>query len=186
VRLTSRKYDLVSVDPPPPIQTAGAAVLYSREFYADAHHVLRPGGLMLQWLYFGIDLEQLKEHIRTFRSEFPHVLILIHLDDAAIYMLGSDAPINFDAATVSRFLDTAQAKEDIDGAPDSDVLPDQPWSETLEGMRWIQDDEVDRFVGAGPLITDDHPVTEYYLLHDLSHRGQDDELTGTMLREMTK
>ncbi len=39
VRLTSRRYDLISVDPPPPIETAGASVLYSQEFYADAHRV---------------------------------------------------------------------------------------------------------------------------------------------------
>jgi spermidine synthase len=183
-RMTSRKYDLIAVDPPPPIQTAGAAVLYSREFYADAHRALKPGGLMQQWLYFGVDLEQLKEHIRTFRSVFPHVTILIHLDDAAIYMLGSDQPITWDAATVSRFLDTPQAKEDIAGAPDSDALPDESWPDILNGMRWIQDEEVDRFVGDGPLITDDHPLTEYYLLHDLTHRGEE-QLTGAMLREMT-
>jgi spermidine synthase len=184
VRLTSRKYDLISVDPPPPIQTAGAAVLYSREFYADAHRALKPNGLMLQWLYFGIDLDQLREHVRTFRAEFPHVLILIHLDDAAIYMLGSDAPITWDAATVSRILESPAAKADMAGASDSASLPAQPWADTLAGMRWLQDDEVDRFAGAGPAITDDHPLTEYYLLHQLGHRNGED-LTGTMLRGLT-
>jgi len=184
-RLTSRKYDIVAVDPPPPIQTAGAAVLYSREFYADAHKTLRPGGLMLQWLYFGIDLDQLQAHIRTFRSEFLHVTILLHLDDAAIYMFGSDDPIAWDDATVSRFLETPQAKEDIAGAYDSYAIPDQPWSEILNGMRWIQDDQIDRFVGAGPMITDDHPLTEYYLLHQWQHRNDNLELTGAMLRELT-
>jgi spermidine synthase len=184
VRLTSRKYDLISVDPPPPIQTAGAAVLYSREFYADAHRALKPNGLMLQWLYFGIDLDQLREHVRTFRAEFPHVLILIHLDDAAIYMLGSDAPITWDAATVSRILESPAAKADMAGASDSASLPAQPWAETLAGMHWLQDDEVDRFAGAGAAITDDHPLTEYYLLHQLGHRNGED-LTGTMLRGLT-
>ncbi|MFI5266124.1 MAG: fused MFS/spermidine synthase [Chloroflexota bacterium] len=181
VRLTSRKYDLVSVDPPPPIQTAGAAVLYSREFYADAHRALRPDGLMLQWLYFGIDLDQLRQHLRTFRSQFHHVLVLIHLDDAAIYMLGSDAPITWDAATVSRILESPGARADIGGASDSASLPQKPWADILASMRWLQDDEVDRFAGDGPVITDDHPLTEYYLLHQLSHRDSE-ELTGAMLR----
>jgi spermidine synthase len=182
VRLTSRRYDLIAVDPPPPIQTAGAAVLYSREFYADAHRALRPGGLMLQWLYFGIDLDQLRQHLRTFRSQFRHVQILIHLDDAAIYMLGSDAPITWDAATVSRILESPAAKADIDGASDSASLPDEPWAETLAGMRWLADEEVDRFAGDGPFITDDHPLTAYYALHRLAHRGDGQELDGTMLR----
>ncbi|HEY8692571.1 MAG TPA: fused MFS/spermidine synthase [Chloroflexota bacterium] len=184
VRLTSRRYNLIAVDPPPPIQTAGAAVLYSREFYADAHRALRPGGLMLQWLYFGVDPDQLRQHMRTFRSEFRHVLVLINLDDAAIYMLGSDAPITWDAATVSRFLESPEAKADIAGAPDSSSLPEKPWSEILAGMRWLEDDQVDRFVGDGPMITDDHPLTEYYLLHELTHRGENEGVTGTMLRAL--
>src|SRR5207253_2049221 len=50
VRLSSRQYDIISVDPPPPIQSAGTVVLYTTEFYADAQRRLRPGGLMLQWL----------------------------------------------------------------------------------------------------------------------------------------
>jgi spermidine synthase len=183
-RLTTRKYDLIAVDPPPPIQTAGAAVLYSQEFYADAHRALKPGGMMLQWLYFGIDLDQLREHIRTFRSQFPHVLILIHLDDAAIYMFGSDAPIGWDDATVNRIMESPQAKADIGATSDADALPDQPWTETLAGMRWLQDGEVDRFVGDGPLITDDRPLTEYYFLHDLAHRGAA-EPTGDQLRALT-
>ena len=182
-RLTTHKYDLIAVDPPPPIQTAGAAVLYSQEFYADAHRALKAGGMMLQWLYFGINTDQLREHIRTFRSQFPHVLILIHLDDAAIYMFGSDAPIGWDDATVNRIMESPQAKADIGATSDADSLPDQPWTQTLAGMRWLQDGEVDRFVGDGPVITDDHPLTEYYFLHDLAHRGEADP-TGEQLRAL--
>jgi hypothetical protein len=38
-------------------------------------------------------------------------------------------------------------------------------------MVWLQDAQVDHFVGAGMLITDDHPLTEYYLLHQVFHGG---------------
>ena len=183
VRLTSRKYDLITADPPPPIETAGARVLYSREFYADVHRVLRPGGVMLQWLYFGVDLDQLRQHMRTFRSVFPHVLILMNFNDDAIYMLGSDAPIGWDTATVTRFLESPVAMKDIAGAPNSSYLPSGPWAEILATMRWLQDGEVDRFVGNGPMITDDHPLTEYYLLHGLGHRGEE-PLTGATLRAL--
>jgi spermidine synthase len=186
VRLTSRKYDIIITDPPPPIQTAGAAVLYSREYYADAHRALRPGGLMQQWLYFAdIDLDQLRQHMRTFRSEFRHMLVLIHTDDGAIYMMGSDEPISSDDATASRILDSPVARDDIAGAPDASALPDEPWPAIVAHMRWLQDEEVDRFVGDGPLITDDRPFTEYYALHQLRLRPKKGELTGAMLRELT-
>ncbi|HLY65753.1 MAG TPA: hypothetical protein VKU60_09490, partial [Chloroflexota bacterium] len=130
------------------------------------------------------DLDQLREHLRTFRSEFRHVSILIYLDDAAVYMLGSDDPISWDAATVSRILESPTAKADLDGASDSSSLPHRPWAETLAGMRWLDDEQIDRFAGSGPMITDDHPSTAYYLLHDLARRGQDQEVTGTLLRSL--
>lgn len=123
VRLTSRRYDLITVDPPPPIEAAGAAVLYTQQFYADAHHALRPGGLMLQWLYFGVDLDQFREHLRTFRSVFPHVRVLFTPRSGGVYLLGSDDPIAWTGVSVSQFLGTPQAAADIADAPDSAYLP---------------------------------------------------------------
>jgi spermidine synthase len=183
VRLTSRKYDLITVDPPPPIETAGARVLYSREFYADARRALRPGGVALQWLYFGVDLEELRQHMRTFRSQFPHVLVLINWNDDGVYMLGSDAPIAWNDATVARIFESPDARADIGSAPNAYALPARPWAEILGSMRWLQDVEIDGFVGDGPMITDDHPLTEYYLLHTLSRGGE--WVTGLSLRALT-
>jgi spermidine synthase len=182
VRLTSRRYDIISVDPPPPIETAGAAVLYSQEFYADAHRALRPNGLMLQWLYFGVDMNQFREHLRTFRSVFPHVSVVISPRKGGVYMLGSDAPIVWDVATISQLLESPQAAADIASAPDSRYLPHQSWSTIVARMPWLQDAGVDRFAGDGPIITDDHPLTEYYVLHQLFSPGQ--KVNEAVLRQL--
>jgi hypothetical protein len=29
-------------------------------------------------------------------------------------------------------------------------------------MRWMHDGDINRFAGDAPVITDDHPLTEYY------------------------
>jgi spermidine synthase len=186
VRLTAAKYDLISVDPPPPIESAGTVVLYTREFYADAHQRLRPGGLMLQWLYFGIDLEQFREHLRTFRSAFPHVLVLMSPRHGGVYMLGSDAPITWNDETVARFMETPQATRDISGAPDYQYLPTKSWPAILDSMRWLADGDVDRFVGDVPMITDDHPLTEYYMLHQLFTPGAGRNVTEADLRQASR
>jgi len=184
VRLSTRQYDLISVDPPPPIESAGTSVLYTRQFYADAHRRLRPGGVMMQWLYFGVDLKQLREHMRTFRSEFPHTTVLISPRHGGIYMLGSDAPITWDDAIVARFMTTPQATEDLTDAPDYPLLPRQSWPAIIDSMRWMRDGEVDRFVGDVPMITDDHPRTEYYLLHTLTTIGHNQGVNEAMLRSL--
>jgi spermidine synthase len=184
VRLTSRRYDLISVDPPPPIETAGASVLYSQEFYADAHRVLRSGGLMLQWLYFGVDLDQFREHLRTFRSEFRHVLLVISPRHGGVYMLGSDAAITWDVATISQLLESPQAAADIASAPDSRYLPNESWATIVASLPWLQDGAIDRFAGDGPMITDDHPLTEYYVLHQLFSAGHGQKVTEALLRRL--
>jgi spermidine synthase len=190
VKLTSRRYDLISVDPPPPLNTAGAAVLYSQQFYQDAHHALRPGGLMMQWLYFGVDLDELRKHLRSFRSVFPHVLVMFSPRHGGIYMLGSDSPITFEEATVTRIMGSTQAAADFSDAPDSNLLPKDPWTVILKSMVWLQDGQVDQFTGDGPMITDDHPLTEYYVLHDLfnhdlSDRGGQRYVSEDLLRGLT-
>jgi spermidine synthase len=182
VKLTSRRYDLITVDPPPPIQAAGAAVLYTEQFYADAHHALSPGGLMLQWLYFGVDLAQFREHLRTFRSVFPHVLVFFDPRGGGVYMLGSDDPIASTDASVSQFLESPQAVADVASAPDAVYLPAGSWVDRIHRMVWLRDTQVDRFVGAGPIITDDHPLTEYYLLHQLFDSGP--SVTEARLRQL--
>ncbi len=182
VRLTSRRYDLISVDPPPPIETAGAAVLYSTEFYADAHGALKPGGMMMQWLYFGVDQQQLREHMKSFRSQFKHVSVLISPRHGGLYMLGSDAPISWDAATVSRIFESPEGAADLQSAPDSQYLPKQSWPAIIDSMPWLVDGQVDRFVTDAAMITDDHPLTEYYLLHKLTRAQGEKNVTEEMLR----
>jgi hypothetical protein len=86
-------------------------------------------------------------------------------------MLGSDDSITWTDPSVSQFLGSSQAVADIAGAPDAAYLPAGSWADRLRAMTWLRDGQVDRFAGAGSIITDDHPLTEYYLLHQLFDGG---------------
>jgi spermidine synthase len=184
VHLSSRAYDIISVDPPPPIQSAGTVVLYTREFYADAKQRLRPGGLMMEWLYFGVNADQLREHLRTFRSVFPHVLVLISPMHGGVYMIGSDSDISWSASTADRIMGSPQAMQDITSAPDYWKIAGRSWPDVLAGMRWLKDGDVDRFAAGAPMITDDRPRTEYYLLHQLFIPGFGRYVTEADLRRL--
>jgi spermidine synthase len=183
VRLTSRHYDAISVDPPPPIQTAGAVVLYTREFYADAHRRLNPGGVMLEWLYFGVSLDELREHLRTFRSQFKHVDVLLSPMQGGLYMVGSDDSLGWDATTASRILGSPETTQDIGDAPDYPRLVGRSWPEILDGTRWLRDGQVDRFAGGAPLITDARPRSESYLLQQ-AFAGDWRHVTARQLRHL--
>ena len=184
VKLTPKRYDIISVDPPPPLHSAGAGILYTREFYADAHRALHRNGVMLQWLYYAVDVSELREHLHTFRSVFPHVSVLLSPLHGGLYMLGSDGNLGWDSATASRVLGSAQATRDLRTAPDYGAIAGRPWPQILAGMRWMQDGEVDRFAGSAPLITDDRPRTEYYILHHLFAARDDRDVTEARLRKL--
>ena len=47
---TNDQYDVITRDPPPPVETAGTSLLYSAEFYSTIRRRLRPGGMLQQWL----------------------------------------------------------------------------------------------------------------------------------------
>ncbi|HST87710.1 MAG TPA: hypothetical protein VLJ14_04970, partial [Ktedonobacterales bacterium] len=49
-------------------------------------------------------------------------------------------------------------------SPEHDV---SGWASLIPRLVWIQGDQVAAFAGAGPLVTDDHPLPEYFLLRHL-------------------
>jgi spermidine synthase len=52
---TQEKYDVIVVDPPPPIQAAGCSLLFSTEFYDLVKQHLKPGGILQAWIPAGGD-----------------------------------------------------------------------------------------------------------------------------------
>jgi predicted membrane-bound spermidine synthase len=45
---TNKMFDVIVIDPPPPVEVAGSSLLYSTEFYAVAKRRLRPDGILMQ------------------------------------------------------------------------------------------------------------------------------------------
>ncbi len=166
IELTDQYYDIIVVDPPPPIYSSGVSVISSREFFAAAKARLTPGGVMMQWIPYGPTLYEFKAHLRTFRNVFPHVIVAFGPGDYGLYMLGSDQPIAFDSTAIHQVLSRPRIVEDLSSAVDSPQHDLDGWAALIPTLVWIQGDQVARFVGDGPLVTDDHPLSEYFLLRD--------------------
>lgn len=166
VEMTSQHYDIIVVDPPPPTYSSGVSVITSREFYAAAKARLAPGGVMMQWIPYGSTLSEFKAHVRTYRAVFPHVIIAFGAAGSGLYMLGSEQPIAFDAATIQQALSRPGIVEDLSSAFDSPRHNLAGWAALIPTLIWVQGDQVARFAGKGPLVTDDRPLPEYFLLRD--------------------
>jgi spermidine synthase len=164
IELTDRHYDIIVTDPPPPIESAGVSVISSREYYAAGRARLNPGGVMMQWIPWGQTLDEFRAHLRSFRSVFPEVLVAFGPGGYGLFMLGSDEPISFDPANVAAILARPGVTEDLSSAFDSPEHDAAGWARRIPTLVWISGDEVARIAGDGPLITDDRPLPEYFLL----------------------
>jgi spermidine synthase len=163
VRLSRETYDLVAVDPAPPIESAGSVVLYTREFLTEGKARLRPGGVFMLWIPYALPMEDFKEHVRTFAGVFGHVRLVLSPGRHGVFMFGSDAPLEFTEPNIRRVLGTPAALRDLNDVPDHPPTDADGWVEVIRRSQWLADDELRSFIGPGPEITDDRPRSEYFL-----------------------
>jgi spermidine synthase len=184
VELTARRYDIIVTDPPPPIEGAGVSVISSLEYYQAGRNRLNPGGVMMQWIPYGQTVDEFKAHIRTFRSAFPNVLIAFGPGGYGFLMLGSDEPLALSDQAMTQVLRRPNVLDDLSSAYDSPEHTEAGWVQRIHSLLWIQGDAVARFAGDGPLITDDRPLPEYFLLRR-SFGPSSPRVSPSVLRNLT-
>jgi len=147
--LTPHRYDVVTADVILPIW-AGAGNLYSAEYFQLMKRVLEPGGLVLQWVA-GTEAEY-KTIARTFLSVFPQTTVW---SDGSL-LLGSVEPLQLRQRDFTWKLEVPGRREALRELGVESF-------EQLLGMFVAGPHELAAFVGDGPLLTDDKPLTEYFL-----------------------
>jgi spermidine synthase len=173
VRLSDKKYDIIAIDSPPPIWSAGAVVLLTQEFYQEAAQRLNPGGILATYLPLQPAPIQ-KMILRTFRSVFPYMTVVYepHNNPGGDYILGSQAPITFSPAALQATFGSPAAQADLAGAPDFPVESTAWWVAKIPASVRMTNNQVNAFTGPGPLLTDDRPLTEYFMLADSDPRAE--------------
>ena len=119
LELATEQFDIMVTDPPPPIESSGASVISSLEYYRAGHDHLTPGGVMMQWVPFGAPEEDFKDHVRTFASVYPNVMVIRGAGGYGAYMLGSDEPLSMDPDVIREILARPGVLADISSAYDS-------------------------------------------------------------------
>lgn len=94
---THEPYDLIISEPSNPWIT-GASNLFTREFFADAHRSLRPGGQLLQWVQlYSLPPSGLRAILASLQDEFPYVYGFARGADAVdLMLLARDTPLAAD------------------------------------------------------------------------------------------
>jgi spermidine synthase len=163
VRLSRQTYDMVAVDPAPPIESAGSVVLYTREFLTEGKARLRPGGVFMLWIPYALPLDDFKDHVRTFAGVFGHVRLVLSPGRHGVFLFGSDAPLEFTEDNIRRILGNPDAIRDLNDVPDHRPTDAAGWVKAVRRSQWLADDQLRTWLGPGPEITDDRPRSEYFL-----------------------
>ena len=156
---TRESWDVITIDPPPPVEAVGSSLLYSREFYAVAARRLRPGGVLQQWVPAG-DRLVFASFTRALAESFSHVRAFRSVGGYGIHYLASERPLPpLTAAELAARLPPDAAADLVEWGPG------QTAAEQLAivlGQEVALSDLV--AVPGAEALTDDRPVNEYYLL----------------------
>ncbi len=159
LKRTREKYDVMVIDPPPPVEAAGSSLLYSKEFYAVVKEHLNPGGILQIW-FPGGSLPTLEAVLHSLYESFPHVRCFDGVNNFGIHFLASSDPIP--PATGQELAARMPPKAQAD-------LLEWPHPLDLPGYLNLVLSNETRITdvlmpGLDYRITDDRPFNEYFLL----------------------
>jgi spermidine synthase len=147
--LTTERYDVITADIIQPFH-AGAGNLYSLEYFRLARRVLRRGGLMLQWIG-----QREETHyrliMRTFLEAFPDATLWVE----ANLLVGSLEPLRVSREAFERRLADPAVRAAF-------ARVGLETFDALIAKYTAGPDEMRRFLGPGPVLTDDRPLVEYH------------------------
>lgn len=158
---THETFDVITIDPPPPIPAAGSSLLYSREFYEIIKKRLNHNGIVQQWIPGGDPISQ-ASFCKAFKQSFPFTRFYLSLQNCGIHCLASMIPLQpFDPKTISQKL-PPRALDDL-----LEWTPRLTAPQLFEQLHEISYDQIILSHPDVPSLEDDRPMNEYYFLRQL-------------------
>ena len=162
LRMNSKRFDVVISEPSNP-WLAGCADLFTTEFFGFGARALQSHGLFCQWVQlYGLSPDSLRTIVRSFSAVFPYVHVISTIEDTDILLLGSRHPfaLNIDRARLR--MGQEEIHQDLaDPRVNIDTI------QQLASRFILGPEEVNAYIGSGPLHTDDLPVIAYLAPKDL-------------------
>ncbi|HEV2455395.1 MAG TPA: fused MFS/spermidine synthase [Verrucomicrobiae bacterium] len=159
------KFDVVVIDPPPPVEAAGSSLLYSTGMYDLIKQHLNPHGIVQVWYPGGSDPLTRQAVVASATASFPNVRCFVSVNGWGLHILASEDPIR-----------VPPPAELLAGIPEPAKCDLLEWSESkdiIKDMSTVFSHEVTAGETPNPnltvQITDDDPVNEYFLLRRHGH-----------------
>jgi spermidine synthase len=161
----TEKYDVITLDPPPPIGAPTSSLLYSREFYEIAKRHLQPDGVMQVWLPGG-DAATQASIAKALKDSFPNARAFQSMEGWGLHFLASLQPLT-----------TVRASVLASRLPRSAALDLVEWGPKLTAVEQFEtvlrrEVPLDSLIAKAPRVpalTDNEPINEYFFLRSNFH-----------------
>jgi spermidine synthase len=161
---STERYDVITLDPPPPVQAAGSSLLYSKEFYSIVRQHFQPGGILQQWIPQG-DAVVLASVSRALKESFPYVRVFEYGHNISFQFLASEHPIpERTPDELAQRMPAKAAQDLVEWSPN--VPPQQIFSFIIQHETSI--DQVIALAPEAPSLQDDRPMNEYFILREFA------------------
>jgi spermidine synthase len=152
-----KQYDVITIDPAPPLESAGTVNLYSREFFALCKGRLKPGGLVCLWVAPAIASE-VRMIMRTFTDVFPEATLWQGIKYPGFFLIGPADHLVIDAARFAKAGEDKAIVADLNEWKGGLKAPQE-----LLALLLLNREQFREYVRGQRVITDDHPYTEFPL-----------------------
>lgn len=160
-------YDVIVLDPPPPIEAAASSLLYSKEFYAIARQHLQPGGILQQWFPSSNDPTTIASVAKALKESFPYVRVFRSIEKSlGCHFLASNSPLpSYSAETLASHLPPAAVADFLEW--DATSTAQRQFDRLLQKELPI-DNLISPAPGA-PALQDNRPINEYFVLRRMGN-----------------
>lgn len=171
-----QQYDVVTIDPAPPFFSAGTVNLYTREFFELVKSRLKETGVLCLWIPPENKIE-VRMVVRTFLDVFEHTDAWTGANYKGLYLIGGRRPIGKGAEKIRQAFQNPQMVNDLTEWDDTCATP-----EKVLDLYVAPGDDLRKLYADVPMVTDDHPYTEFPLLRVINEH-KPPEFNGISLRE---
>jgi spermidine synthase len=173
--LNQKAYDVITIDPAPPIYSAGTVNLYTREFLELCKSRITASGVVCLWLP-PAPASELMMIMKTFVNVFPGASLWGGLRMPGFYLIGGHHSFGQTSESLSAL---AQQLSKIPDLSEWDAIYQD--EAIMANLYLLGPNELLGLVKNVSEVTDDHPYTEFPLWRGVLS-GKMPDLTATVIR----
>jgi len=159
LKLTNKKYDIISLDPAPPLYAFGTVHLYTKEFYELCKKHLNTNGIMCQWIcYGGISLNTYKMLLKTFLEVWPNAVVINSPNNIGTYVIGSDKKIDYNNIPFAKYLENENILKDL-----NQLYLWNPTENYFKSLFIFDAEKAHKFTLNAKVVTEEYPYLEFPL-----------------------